>query len=218
MDARSLIVPLLVSVAGCAADPDQDVPEATQIGARVVSAKGLRVDHAPLPWAAVEAHVDELELERFASVLEFFPDEGVYALAQQLVRVDACGLTDGSAELDHEIRNVDPKAGTYQDHLVARGEAEPTLAVGCELSDRVYRCNSSTTTIDFAVLGLAAKVTVQNDSFGIWSGAAPAFIGAFPYELSCEGADCDKPPASDLFGLMTGRMPCVGIEVAKFAR
>ncbi len=68
------------------------------------------------------------------------------------------------------------------------------------------------------MLGLAAEVTIQNDDFGSWSAQSPAFVGAFPYELSCKGADCDKSPASDLFGLITQPMPCTGIEAARFTK
>jgi hypothetical protein len=182
----------------------------------VVPAQSTRVEAEPLAWTAVEAQLAELGLERVASVLEFAPDEGVYGLAQKLLRSDECGLAEGSVELDHDIRQVNAKSRTYQDNFVARGEQEPTLAVGCELNDHTYRCSSSTTTIDFGVLGLAAKVTIQNDSLGIWSGSAASFVGVFPYTLSCKGADCDKSPASDLFGLITRPMPCTGIEAARF--
>jgi len=214
MDARSLVIPLLVSAAGCATE--QAPSDVTQIGARVVSAKSTRVDAEPLAWSTVEDRLAELGLQRVASVLDFAPEAGRYGLAQKLLRVDECGISDGSAELEHDIQQVNAKSGTYQDNFVARGEQEPTLAVGCELSDHTYRCSSSRTTIDFGVLGLAAEVTIQNDSFGIWSGSDPAFVGAFPYSLSCKGVDCDKPPASNLFGVLTRSMPCTGIEVAQF--
>src|SRR5688572_28828448 len=205
MDARSLVIPLLVSVAGCAAE--QGPSDVTQIGARVVSAESTRVDAEPLAWSTVEDRLAELGIRNVAGIFDFVPEEGHYGFAQKLLRVDECGIADGSTELDHDIQQVNAKSGTYQDNFVARGEQEPTLAVGCELSDHTYRCNSSTTTIDFGVLGLAAEVTIQNDSFGIWSGSAAAFIGAFPYSLTCRGADCGRPPASDLFGLITRPMP-----------
>lgn len=216
MDARSLVIPLVFSVAGCATE--QDTADVAQLGARVVPAQAVRVEAEPLAWDAVEARLAELGLDRAASVFEFAPEEGRYGLAQKLLRADECGIAEGSAELDHDIRRVDAKAGTYEDHFVARGEQEPALSVGCELDDHTYRCNSSTTTIDFAVLGLAAEVTIQNDSFGIWSGSAASFVGVFPYTLSCKGVDCGRPPASNLFGAITRSMPCTGIEAARFDR
>jgi hypothetical protein len=216
MDARSLVVLSLVSVAGCATD--QDTADMTQIGARTVAAKSTRVEAEPVAWSTVEGRLAELGLDGVTSVLHFVPDEGVYGFAQRLLRVDECGIADGSIEIDHDIQQANAKAATYQDNFVARGEQEPTLTVGCELNDHTYRCNSSAATIDFAVLGLAARVTIQNDSFGIWSGSSAAFIGAFPYMLSCTGVDCDKPPASDLFGLISRPMPCIGIEAALFAK
>jgi hypothetical protein len=216
MDARSLVIPLLVSLAGCAAE--QDVADVAQIGTRVVSAQAVRVESEPLAWATVEARLAELGLDRPASVFKFAPEEGRYGLAQKMFRSDECGIAEGSAELDHDVRQVNAKESTYQDHFVTRGEEESALAVGCELDDHTYRCNSSTTTIDFAVLGLAAKVTIKNDSFGIWSGAEASFVGTFPYTLSCKGADCDKAPASNLFGMISKPMPCTGIEAARFDR
>jgi hypothetical protein len=216
MNARILIVPLLVSVAACAMD--QDTSEVAQLGARVVSASNTRVEAAPLDWSTVDARIAELGLDSIHSVLKFVPDEGLYALAQKLVRVDECGIGEGSAEVDHLIQKADARAATYDDALVVRGEEEAALSVGCELSDHTYRCNSSTTKIDFSVLGLAAKVTIQNDSFGLWSGQSAAFIGAFPFTVSCEGRDCDKAPASNLFGTLSKPMPCLGIEVAAFKK
>lgn len=216
MNARLLVVPLLASVAACATE--QDAADVTQIGARVVSAESTRVEAEPVSWATAEARLAELELDGVSSVLRFVPDEGAYGLAQKLVRLDGCGIADGSAELDHEIRLASAASGTYQDDFVERGAKEPTITVGCELNDHLYRCNSSTTTIDFGVLGLAAKVTIQNDSFGIWSGSSPAFIGVFPFTVTCKGADCGRSPASDLFGMLGKSMPCVGLEVAKFAK
>jgi hypothetical protein len=217
MNARSLVIPVVVSLAACATEQDQ-VADVAQIGPRTVEAKSTRVEADPLAWSAVEARLAELGLTGSTSVLDFVPDEGVYPFAQKLLRADECGIADGSIELDHDIQEVDSKKGTYLDNFVARGAQEPALSVGCELSDHTYRCNSSTTTIDFAVLGLAAKVTIQNDAFGIWSGSAKGFVGAFPYALSCKGVDCDKPPASNLFGVLTRPMPCTGIEAARFER
>jgi hypothetical protein len=133
-----------------------------------------------------------------------------------MFRTDECGIAEGSLQLDHDIRQVNNKTGTYLDNFVSRGEEEAALSVGCELSDHTYRCNSSTTVIDFKVLGLAAKVTIKNDAFGVWSGSAKGFTGVFPYTLSCKGADCNKAPAKDLFGTLSRPMPCTGIEGARF--
>src|SRR5262245_2366228 len=168
MNARTLIVPLLVSVAACATDPE--AAEVAQLGAHVVSASNTRVEAAPLDWSTVDARIAELGLGGIHSVLKFVPDEGMYALDQKLARVDECGIGEGSVEVDHLIQKADARAATYEDSFVVRGEEEAAIGVGCELNDHTYRCNSSTTTIDFGVLGLAAKVTIQNDSFGLWSG------------------------------------------------
>ena len=217
MQTRSLVISLLVSVAACA-DSQPEVTDMAQIGSRAVPAKGTRVVGAPIGWDIIDARISELGVARAASILEFAPEEGRYNFGQELVRLDECGIAEGSARLDHDIQEVDAKGRTYQDLFVARGDKDPTLEVGCELSDHTYRCNSSTTTIDFGTLGLDAKVSIQNDSFGIWSGSAPAFVGVFAYQLSCKGADCGRSPASDLFGKMNRPMPCVGIEAARFAK
>jgi hypothetical protein len=218
MNARSLAAPLLfsLSIAGCATEPE--VADVAQIGPHIVTAQSTRVEAEPPAWSTVEARLAELGIQNVAGILEFAPDEGRYGFAQKLVRTDECGIAEGSVAVDHDILSVNAKSGTYTDNFVARGEQEPQLAVGCELSDHTYRCNSSTTTIDFSVLGLAAKVTIQNDAFGIWSGADPAFVGAFPYSLSCKGADCNKPPASNLFGVISRSMPCTGLQVAQFKK
>jgi hypothetical protein len=216
MNTRSLVIPLLVTVAACATEAE--TADMAQIGSRAVPAKSTRVEGGPIDGIVAEARLAELNVPRVISVLNFAPDEGRYAFGPQLVRIDECGISEGSVKLDHDIQQVNAKVGTYQDHSVERGEQEPILAVGCELRDHAYRCNSSTTTIDFKVLGLAAQVTIQNDSFGIWSGSSPAFVGAFVYSLSCRGADCGKSPASDLFGMLARPMPCTGIEAARFQK
>jgi len=216
MHARTLVIALLVSVvAGCAGEEDAEL---TQIGARVVPVKGTRVETAPVDWTVARGRLEELGLTGAASVLEFAPGEGLHRFTQQLLRLDACGIADGSSEVDHDIQQVNARAATYRNSLVVHGERAPGLEVNCELSDRMYRCAGSATTIDFQDVGLAATVTIQNDGFGIWSGSSPAFVGSFPYTLSCEGADCDKSPASDLFGLITRPMPCTGVEAARLEK
>lgn len=211
-----LIVVLTVSLfAGCAERAASDV---SQIGARAVPATGERAEMEPLDWKTVEDRLAELGLTGASSVIEFVPDEGVYGFQETLFRNDECGFGDGSVEFDHDIQQVSAKYASYEDNFIERGEEDPALTTGCELGGHTYRCNSSKTVFDFRVLGLDAKVTVKNDAFGVWNAQSPGFTGAFPYELSCKGADCDREPASNLYGLITSSMPCTGIEAAKFGK
>lgn len=216
MIARTLLVPSVVSLAalvGCGGDDLTETKDATQIGKYTIPVKGDRVMTAMASWSEVEKRVGEVP---GAGVLEFVPLAGVYKVNETVIHADECGIDPANfTPVDHGVRNVNKRTGVYLTDYIDAGDIFDTL--GCELNGHFYRCQSSTTAIDFNLFGLDAVVFIDNGDFGTWSGQTDSFLGLNPYTIRCKGGDCDKEPASNLFGFISSPMPCTGIDGQKLA-
>ena len=217
MIARTLVVSSLVSLAalvGCGGD---DLTEAkdtahSQLGIYSMPVKGSRTMTAAADWQVVQKRVEELRLPQ--NVLDFVPLAGTYKVDSTVIHQDECGIDpSGFVPIDHGVRNVNKRTGVYLTDYIDQGSVFDTL--GCELNGHFYRCESSTTGIDFSDFGLEAVVFIDNGDFGTWSGQTDSFLGLNPYTVRCEGPDCDKEPASNLFGFISSPMPCTGIDGQK---
>src|SRR5207237_8716886 len=134
-----------------------------------------------------------------AGILRFLPSEGIYNVGATLLHLDACGIDpSGFSPISHAVHNVNSRTGKYITDYLDHTQIFDTL--GCELEGHFYRCDSSVTSIDFDQFGLDARVVIENGDFGVWSAASEEFVGLNPYTVRCEGKDCGREPASNLFG------------------
>lgn len=213
MTARTFVVPALLSLVGlvgCGGDDKTTEDGTTQLGIYALPMQAIRTTTVMPDWKDIEKKLEELRLNQ-ANVLDFVPLPGMYKVNETLVHIDECGVDpSGFVPIDHGIRNINKRSGVYLTDYIDAGEVFDTL--GCELSGHTYRCDSSASVIDFGLFGMDARVTIQNDDFGNWSGSTDSFIGLNPFSVTCVGADCDQEPASNLFGFITNPMPCTGLE------
>lgn len=214
MISRLLLAPSLLSLfaLGCAADDTTPEAEAgnAQLGGRRTDVEGLRSTTDKPAWEKVHAMVDALP-EQPAGVLGFVPVEGTYNVESSVIHIDECGA-DASAfpPIAHAIHDVNKRTGAYTTDYIDAGTA--FASAGCELDGHTYRCDSSTTTVDFTAFGLDAIVSIENSDIGVWGGQNTSFIGLNPYTVRCDGGDCGVEPAASVFGLITKPMPCTGID------